>query len=96
MALHMVNNLLLADTLPRLMADLPAGLDTIILWTIFIVSGIAALILAVVHWEQIRCYFRQEKLEKWQWMRFWSSPCVLLFTASCLVDMVIVTLTCFV
>ena len=94
--LHMVNNLLLADTLPRLMAQLPAGLEDLIFWTIMIVSAISALILTIVRWKDIRCYLRQEKLEKWKWTGFWSSPCVLILLASSLVDMAAVTLMCFV
>ena len=95
MVLHMVNNLLLADSLPRIMASFPAGLETVVLWMIMIVSGIAALTITIVRWKDIQSYCRQEGIERWKWFRFWTSPCVLLLAASSVVDMVIVTLMCF-
>ena len=56
MVLHMINNLILGDSLLRLMAYLPAGLQDAIYWLIYLVCGITGIVILIRNRQEIRTW----------------------------------------
>lgn len=91
MVLHLINNLLLSDTLPRLLAYLPYELPDIVLWGTVIVFTLVSLIGLAVKRRQIVQWFTEEKrTDAWQRKAFYRAPCAVIFTISCLLDIALV------
>lgn len=64
MVLHMMNNLLLGDTLPRLMSGLPAGASDLVLWLFFLACFLGGILLLVRGRKEIRSYRRRDPMDR--------------------------------
>lgn len=87
MVLHMMNNLLLSDVLPRVLSHLPEQLPDAVLWSILILCALAALIVLMLRWRDIRQWHREEQVKAWQRKALWLSPCIVILSLWCLLDL---------
>lgn len=87
MVLHMMNNLLLSDTLPRLLECLPYQLGDTLLWIVLIICAVAGLILLLLRHSEVKTWCQAETMPKWQRKAFWRSPCIIILTIWCLLDL---------
>ena len=90
MVLHMMNNLLLGDSLPRLLQLLPYQLGDLVMWAVLILFFLVSIIILLLKWRQILHMRRQECVEPWQKHAFWKSPCMILVVVWSLLDIVMV------
>lgn len=74
MVLHMVNNLILGDSLLRLMSFLPVGMADMVYWGIYLLSGIASVVILVRNRHQIRAWFRDNPMVKGTVKAFFTAP----------------------
>lgn len=86
MILHMINNLLLADTLPRLLQGIHYGLGDWLLLGILILFFLAALILTAVRIRPILSTWRKERVRAWQLRAYLLSPGMLSIGIICLLE----------
>lgn len=80
MVLHMINNLLLADTLPRLTQTLPTIAQEIIFAVVIWGSAIAAVVIMILKRKEIAVYLRQGKMHPLCVKSFFTAPGVLTLT----------------
>lgn len=80
MVLHMINNLVLADTLPRLLQGLPDYLSVAVFDIIIWGCTVAALIIGAVNWRRALAYLRAERMRPEYLKSFFTSPGILVFT----------------
>lgn len=92
MVLHMINNLLVADSLTRLTSGLPEEAAALLIWGILLAFGIAGAVVLIVRRGAIREWLSQEKLNPTCLKCYFSSAGVIVFTAL-MVIMMIVSLT---
>ncbi len=64
MLLHMINNLLIADSLNRLISGLTEEAAAIVIWGVLLFFGVAALIILVRKRQEIRQWRDQEKINR--------------------------------
>ena len=64
MLLHMINNLLVADSLNRLTAGLPEEAAAIVVWGILFFFGVAAAIILIAKRADIRMWRKREKINR--------------------------------
>lgn len=79
MLLHMINNLLLADSLNRLTSGLPEEAAALIIWGVLLFFGIAAVAVILAKRKAIREWFSQEKISKTYLGCFFSSAGMIVF-----------------
>lgn len=72
--LHMFNNLILSDTLTRLLAHLPAPWPDLWFWIVIIACTIAAAIILIVKRHQIKIWLRRYQNDPLCARAFWSAP----------------------
>ena len=95
MVLHMINNLLLGDSLPRLLEGLPYNVADTVMWIVLIVFFLASLVVLLIKWRTVAEKSREETVEPWQKRAFWRSPCVVILCIMCLMDMGLILLMMF-
>ncbi len=86
MVLHMINNLVLGDTLPRLFSILGGfgdGLLNLVIWG----CTIAGIVILCVKREMIRRFFRENRMHPWCVKSFFASPGVIVLTVLMIVSM---------
>lgn len=81
MLLHMINNLLLADSLNRLTSGLPEEAAALIIWGVLLFFGIAAVAVIIVKRNAIREWLAQEKINRTYLGCFFSSAGMIVFLA---------------
>ena len=74
MVLHMVNNLILGDSLLRLTSFLPVGYGDIVYWMIYLISGIGAVIILIRNRHQIRAWCKVNPPTKNAMKAFFTAP----------------------
>ncbi len=74
MLLHMLNNLLLAQTLPQLGTLLPGDWGEALVWVLVVLCSVAALIVLIARQDQIAGYLRRLKNGPNCARAFWSAP----------------------
>ncbi len=74
MVLHMINNLVIADMLPRLTAGLPGNGSDLVIWAVILVFTLGVIAAMIIKRREIRAYFRQERVEGLYVKCFFSSP----------------------
>lgn len=87
MVLHMFNNLVLADALPRLTAGLPEGIGDGIVMGLIIAMSVIALVIAICRRKEIRAYVRENKVEDRNVRGFFTAPGVIVLTVYMWVNM---------
>lgn len=90
MVLHLINNLILGDTLPRLLSYLPYELPDLIMSAILVLTAVAAAVIAWVKRRQIPGLLETLDSGDWQWRCVLRSPCILILIGMCLFDMFLV------
>lgn len=78
-ALHLINNLVFADLLPRILAFLPQGADDLILTVFLLVCTLAALVILILRWREIRDYWKENPTEKGTYSAFFRAPAMIVF-----------------
>ena len=96
MVLHMMNNLLLGDSMPRLLERLPYDLAESVSWVVLVLFFLAALVVLLCKWRAVAEKCREETVEAWQGKAFWRSPCVVILCLMCLADMGLILLMMFI
>lgn len=74
MALHMFNNLIIADTMTRLLSDLPASVSDMIFWVLMALFTAAAVVALVIKRDQVVEYFKREKIDPLCAKAFFTAP----------------------
>ena len=87
--LHMFNNLIFADALPRLLQALGLPGQELILLAVMVVFFLVGLCVLLVKYRQVAQLLRGGLLSVWQAKAVLTSPWMLVFVGSCLLDMVI-------
>lgn len=85
--LHMFNNLIFADSLPRLLQNLPIQTSNAILYAIMIAFALAAVIILLVNHRQVIASIREDPIQPWQYDGAFTSPMLLVLIGSCVLDM---------
>lgn len=88
MVLHLFNNLLFADSLPRLLSGLPDIVSDWIQWAIITGFFLAGLFVVLAKHREIATYWRRETVEPWQRKAFFRSPTVIILIVICMGSMV--------
>jgi membrane protease YdiL (CAAX protease family) len=92
MVLHMINNLILGDSLVRLTAGLGAGLSDLIFWIIIIGCGIASVLILIRKRHAVARYFASGRMHPICLKCFFTAPGVLAFTALMVGNMLLILL----
>lgn len=79
MVLHMLNNLLLGDTLPRLFSRLDSQTEALCYNSFFLLCALGSIWLIVHHRRAIRQWLCDNPANKASTRAFWSSPLTILF-----------------
>ena len=79
MLLHMINNMLLGDTLNRLTSGLPEELAALVIWGVMLICGITAVVILIVKRHDIRQWRAQEKFNRTCLECFFSSTGTIVF-----------------
>lgn len=77
MALHMFNNLVLADMIPRLGYFLPEGMAESLMGLLILGFSIAAVVIAIVRRGEIGAYFRGSRMDGRSVKAFFTAPGIL-------------------
>ena len=89
MVLHMINNLLLADTMPRLMQNLPLLAQELIFAVVIWGCAIAAIVLLIVRRKEVSAYLKQGKMHPLCLKSFLTAPGILALTGVLLANIVL-------
>lgn len=79
--LHMINNLVLSDLLPRLTSYLPAPFGDGVIWAIIIAFSIAAVIILIVKRKEVGAYLREERTDPQCAKAFFTAPGIIVMMA---------------
>ena len=77
MALHMFNNLIYADTFPRLLRVWTPRWENLLGWCVLILAGLASLVILLVKLTPIVAYLRRNPNRKGTLRAFWTAPGIL-------------------
>ena len=89
MLLHMINNLVLGDMLPRLTGGLPEYVTGLIIYAILLPCGIASLVLLIVRRQDIRSYRAKYPLDRLFVRCFFSSAGTVVLTVVMAISMIV-------
>lgn len=92
MALHMFNNLILADMMTRLTSSLPGNMGDILSWTVIGAFSVGAVAVLILRRKDIAAYFRGNKVNGRAAACFFSAPGILVLTVFMLLDMAVTLL----
>lgn len=79
MLLHMINNLLIADSLNRLTAGLPENVAAVVIWSVLLFFAVAGTVVLISKRKQIRQWREQEEIHKTYLGCFFSSAGMIVF-----------------
>ena len=89
MVLHMFNNLIFADSIPRLLQDLPVAAQNWLMYGLIFLLALVAAVILIVKRRQVFAFFKKDPIQPWQYNAAFLSPLVLILIGSCVVDMVL-------
>ncbi len=78
--LHAINNMVLGDLIPRLLAPLPMPVQDGVMYAIIFGSALAALVLLLVRRREVANYFRHRRIHPLCMKSFFSAPAVIILT----------------
>ena len=81
MLLHMINNLVLGDLIPRLTSSMPMEVTSLIIWAVLLVAAIGAAITLIVKRKEIRRFGEQSPINRTFAGCFFSSPGIIVLMA---------------
>ena len=88
MLLHMINNLLIADSLNRLTSGLPEEVAAIIVWAILLFFGVAGSIVLICKRKEIRQWRQQERINRTYLRCYFASAGTIVFAVMMVAMMV--------
>ena len=77
--LHLINNLGFADLLPRIFAFLPQGTGDLILTVFLLACTVAAVVIFILRWREVRDYWKENPTEKGTYSAFFRAPAMVIF-----------------
>lgn len=77
--LHLMNNLVFADLIPRLLSLLPVGMDDLILTVFLLICTIAAVVILILRRRDVRDYWKENPTEKGTYSAFFRAPAMIVF-----------------
>lgn len=89
MVLHILNNMLLGDLLPRILSFLPTSTMDAVIWIFLGVCAVIGLVIFLVKHKSVKAWKARETIESWQTKAFWRSPLVIILTVSCLMNVLL-------
>ena len=89
MLLHMINNLLIADSLNRLTSGLTEEAAAIVIWAVLLFFGVAAIVVLISRRRNIRLWREQETINKTYLGCFFASACMIVFVVMMTIMMVV-------
>ena len=89
MLLHMINNLLIADSLNRLTSGLPEEAAAIVIWAVLLFFAVAAVVILISRRKEIRLWRQQERINRTYLGCFFSSAGMIVFTVLMAIMMVV-------
>lgn len=92
MVLHMFNNLIFADAIPRLLQGFPMDVQNGIVYALMAVFAVTAVVLLIVKRRQVMAAIRKDPIMPWQYNGAFLSPVLLVLVGSCVVDMALFVL----
>lgn len=87
MILHMINNLVIGDTLPRLLSLLPYEQADMLFWAVIVLASVLACMYGWINRRKIPALIQSLDSENWQWEAVVKSPCVIIVVTLSLIDM---------
>lgn len=87
MILHLINNLVIGDMLPRLLSSLLYEQANIAFWGVILLASVIAAVYAWVNRKQIPAIMQELDTEDWQWSAALKSPCMIILLTLSLIDM---------
>lgn len=93
--LHIMNNLLLGDLLPRLLSNLSYSLADALTWILLGGFFLAALLVLLRKWRLVAEKSGEEQTAPWQRKAFWRAPCVVILCIWCCLDIAVFFLLMF-
>lgn len=91
MVLHMVNNLVIADMIPRVTAGLPEEAASLIIWAVIFVCTVAAIVVLIVKRREVGAWMRQERMNGLYLKCFFTCPGMILLMILMVISMVVTT-----
>ncbi|MBQ9149012.1 MAG: CPBP family intramembrane metalloprotease [Oscillospiraceae bacterium] len=79
MVLHLINNMLLGDSLTRLMSGMSEVGGALLFWGILLACAVAAIVIMIVNRRKIGNYLRQERIHPWYMKSFFGSAGMITF-----------------
>lgn len=87
--LHMINNMLMADLLPRLMSLLPGTAGDVVMGIIVLGFAIAGVVILIVKRREVRAYIRGECMDRRCVRAFFTNAGVIVLTVLMIVNMLL-------
>lgn len=91
--LHLINNLVLGDLLPRFVDQLPYEWGNLLFWFLLAAGSVGAMAYALHRKDAIKRILQEDALQNWQLKGFITSPCILILIGMCGIDTLIVIAT---
>lgn len=91
--LHLINNLVLGDLLPRFVDQIPYEWGNLLFWFLLAAGSVGAMAYALHRKDAIKRILQEDALQNWQLKGFITSPCILILIGMCGIDTLIVIAT---
>lgn len=79
--LHLMNNLVFADLVPRALSLLPDGMDDLILAIFLLICTVGTVLILILRWRDVRDYWKGSPTEKGTYAAFFRAPAMIAFLA---------------
>ncbi len=79
--LHLMNNLVFADLVPRVLSLLPEGMDDLILAVFLLICSVGTVLILILRWRDVRDYWKGSPTEKGTYAAFFLAPAMIVFMA---------------
>lgn len=77
--LHLINNLVFADLLPRILVFLPHGTGDLMLTVFLLACTAASVVILILRWREVREYWKENPTEKGTYSAFFRAPAMVVF-----------------
>lgn len=95
MVLHMFNNLIVADVIPRLLSGLPEAVSDLIFWGVLIAFGVAAIVVLILKRRQIGEYLSREQEDQTCYQAFFTAPGIIVLLVELMLTIAFSVVTIF-
>lgn len=77
--LHLMNNLVFADLVPRALSLLPQGMDDLILAVFLLICAVGTAVILILRWRDVKDYWKDNPTEKGTYAAFFRAPAMIAF-----------------